>query len=144
MKSSVIDCLTCFCHLVALFHIFHPMTTRRSIEQWSILTGSQIRIRSRNWRSHLSHVRSIQQRFCHSWICRIIQRGTQWRFFFWISNRCSHTKSSPDFADFIASVLRRLKNVRLHSDKSHERYQWAHIKLKSVVGKIDKLEIFIF
>ena len=36
-----------------------------------------------------------------------------------------------------------LKNIKLHSYESHENYQLAHIKLKSVVGKTEKLQTLI-
>ena len=123
MKPSVFDFLTFFRHLIALFDIFHPMAAGGSIVKWSTLTWSDgIRTSrwSRNWSSHLSHVRSIQQWFCHSWICWIIQRGAKWRFLFWISNRCSHTKSSSDFAYFIASILRCLERNMVVLTKNHQ------------------------
>ena len=148
MKPSVFDFLTFFRQLIALFDIFHPMTAGGSIKKWSTLTWSDgigTSRWSRNWSSHLSHVRSIQQRFRHSWICWIIKRGAKWRFLFWISYSCSHTKSSSDFAYFITSILRCLeRNMVVLTKKETSRLSQAHsCKLKFYVGEFNrKLEKF--
>lgn len=130
------------------------MTAGGSIKKWPTLTWSDgIRTSrwSRNWSSHLSHVRSIQQWFCHSWICWIIQRGAKWRFLFWISNRCSHTKSSSDFTYFIASILRCLERNMVVLTKNHQNetncLSQAHsCKWKGKItklGEMTKLESFM-